>query len=179
MKQNQTPKKLGELLTKQQKSKENNKTTELKKQDGFIKASRNDTCIYIFKNDFISDKKLDNDILKKNIEKLKLSFPSIKLEWFKVLADRVIDNNFSNERLTKAINYCIDNFNKGMHPHIADIIQYDVKIKIYNYAQMCNDEKLNWQDMVKIDVGLNKPRWILKTDYFKNKSRVKLWRVKK
>ena len=57
-------------------------------------------------------------------------------QFFNVLAERLIANGFTDQRLTDAVNNLIDNF-KFKELNIADIVKFDKKMKLYNYKEAC------------------------------------------
>lgn len=66
--------------------------------------------------------------------KLKLSFPALNSAFYDVFMYRIKDNGFSNQRLTDAVKYVIDNC-VYPQPTIAQFISFDKKIKLYGYEQ--------------------------------------------
>ena len=72
----------------------------------------------------------------KNMRKLQSAFPKQNKEFFNVLAERLIANGFTDERLTDAVNNVIDNF-QYRELNISDIVKFDKKIKLYNYKEAC------------------------------------------
>lgn len=72
----------------------------------------------------------------KNIRKLQSAFPKQSKEFFNMLAERLIANGFTDDRLTDAVNNVIDNF-KFKELNIADIVKFDKKMKLYNYKEAC------------------------------------------
>jgi chemotaxis regulatin CheY-phosphate phosphatase CheZ len=72
----------------------------------------------------------------KNIRKLQSAFPKQSKEFFNVLAERLIANGFTDDRLTDAVNNVIDNF-KFKELNIADIVHFDKKMKLYTYKEAC------------------------------------------
>ena len=72
----------------------------------------------------------------KNMRKLQSAFPKQNKEFFNVLAERLIANGFTDERLTDAVNNVIDNF-QYKELNIADIVSFDKKIKLYTYSEAC------------------------------------------
>lgn len=72
-----------------------------------------------------------------SIKKLKVAFPKRDEEFFNLLTERIIANGFSDERLSDAINKVIDSFGYK-EINISDIINFDSKIKLYTYNEVCN-----------------------------------------
>ena len=72
----------------------------------------------------------------KNMRKLQSAFPKQSKEFFNVLAERLIANGFTDERLSDAVNNVIDNF-KFKELNIADIVRFDKKMRLYNYQEAC------------------------------------------
>lgn len=76
-----------------------------------------------------------NDVLVAT-NRLKAAFPKMSGSFFSLLAERIIENNFTPERLSDAVNQLIDNFNYK-ELNIADIIKFDKKVKLYSYNDVC------------------------------------------
>ena len=72
----------------------------------------------------------------KNMLKLQLAFPKQSKEFFNILAERLVANGFTDERLTDAVNNVIDNF-EYKELNISNIIKFDKKVKLYNHKQAC------------------------------------------
>ncbi len=72
----------------------------------------------------------------KNMKKLQSAFPKQSKEFFNVLAERLIANGFTDERLADAVNNVIDNF-QYKELNISDIVRFDKKMKMYNYKEAC------------------------------------------
>lgn len=70
------------------------------------------------------------------MRKLQSAFPKQNKEFFNVLAERLIANGFTDERLTDAVNYAIDNF-QYKELNVSDIVRFDKKIKLYTYSEAC------------------------------------------
>ena len=70
------------------------------------------------------------------MRKLQSAFPKQNKEFFNVLAERLIANGFTDERLTDAVNNVIDNF-QYRELKISDIVKCDKRIKLYNYKEAC------------------------------------------
>ena len=50
--------------------------------------------------------------------------------FFDVLAERIIENDFTEKRLIDAVSHVIDNFHYK-ELNIADVIQFDRRVKLY------------------------------------------------
>ena len=72
----------------------------------------------------------------RSMRKLQSAFPKQSKEFFNVLAERLIANGFTDQRLTDAVNNLIDNF-KFKELNIADIVHFDKKMKLYTYKEAC------------------------------------------
>ena len=72
--------------------------------------------------------------IAKNMRKLQLAFPKQSKEFFNILAERLVANGFTDERLTDAVNNVIDNF-EYKELNISNIIKFDKKVKLYNHKQ--------------------------------------------
>jgi len=80
----------------------------------------------------IYEGELTTDCVINNIAKLKKAFPALPKEFYDVLADRIKEHNFNNQRLSDSIDSVIDNCVYPT-PTIAQFIGYDEKINLYNY----------------------------------------------
>jgi hypothetical protein len=69
------------------------------------------------------------------IKKLSDAFPQITGNFYNVLAERLKEKGFSDERLNDAINNLIDNFTYPV-PTIANIVSWDLRVKLYTYQQI-------------------------------------------
>lgn len=78
---------------------------------------------------------LANEVAAINITKIKAAFPALPDAFFDILASRIIDNDFCNERLTDAVNHVIDTCQYPT-PTVADFVSFDRKIKVFNYEEM-------------------------------------------
>ena len=95
-------------------------------QEGLKKTQSNEVSLY---QDTLSDTGV-----AKNMKKLQFAFPKQSKEFFNVLAERLIANGFTDERLTDAVNNVIDNF-QYKELNISDIVRFDKKMKFYNYSE--------------------------------------------
>ena len=71
----------------------------------------------------------------KNIARVKAAFPSLPKEFYKAFSERIIDNNFNDDRLRDAVNHVIDTCVYPI-PTIAQFISFDKKFKVYHYEDM-------------------------------------------
>ena len=98
-------------------------------QEGFKRTqSNNEVSIYL---DNLSDMGV-----ARNMKKLQSAFPKQSKEFFNVLAERLIANGFTDQRLTDAVNSAIDKF-QYKELNISDIVRFDKKMKMYNYKEAC------------------------------------------
>lgn len=77
---------------------------------------------------------LTKECVAVNLMKVKNAFPALSQEFYNIFAERVKDNHFSNQRLTDAVQYVIDNCIYPQ-PTIAQFISFDKKIRLYTYEQ--------------------------------------------
>lgn len=70
------------------------------------------------------------------MSRLKTAFPKMDNAFFNLLAERVMDNGFSEKRLKDAINDILDNF-RYKELTVADIIKFDKRVKLYSYNEVC------------------------------------------
>lgn len=98
-------------------------------QGAFRKTqSNNELSIYL-------DKLTDVGVAK-NIRKLQTAFPKQSKEFFNVLAERLVANGFTDQRLTDAVNNVIDNF-QFKELNISDIVRFDKTVRLYSYQEAC------------------------------------------
>lgn len=76
------------------------------------------------------------------ISKLKMTFPALPAEFYKVLANRVNDNSFNDDRLKAAVNHVIDNCVYPT-PTIAQFISFDKHIKLYTWHDVTKMKDLH------------------------------------
>jgi len=95
-----------------------------------------------------------------NIKKISAAFPSIQKEFYDLLTQLVKENQFTDKRFSKAVDFVIKNY-KYPHPSIADFISYDKGYKLYTYANIL---KMNdtlgssiWHDYKPVEIdGISK-----------------------
>lgn len=104
--------------------------TELFRQSLDRKECERTTEISIFTGTVASESEI-----KSEVKKLIATFPEVKTDFIIVLVERLIDKNFTKERVKEAINHVIDT-NPYQRPSIADIISFDRKIKVYTYQDI-------------------------------------------
>lgn len=88
-------------------------------------------------------------------------------EFFNLLTEQIDKSGFTSERLEYALNNLLNTFHYKQLT-IADLMSIDVKCKVYNHQQMCNEawgSGGNTDDFVPIRFGdSTKPYWVLKSD---------------
>lgn len=99
------------------------------------------------------------------IKKLKIAFPRMGNEFFNLLAERLVDNGFTSDRLKHAINHVLDNF-QYKELNISDIIRYDRRVRLYTHneaSRMVTEGKAAFADFEIREIGGTYYR-ILRTD---------------
>ena len=71
-----------------------------------------------------------------SMKRLELAFPKMESAFFDLLAERIIANGFTAERLKDAVNHVLDNF-QYKELNISDIIRFDRRAKLYTYSEVC------------------------------------------
>jgi len=107
--------------------------------------------------------------------KLKQSFPALGSGFYDIFMDRIKDNGFSDERLTDAVNHVVDTCIYPQ-PTIAQFLNFDVRIKIYNYSEYVQfvTENRNPDSMKAVRIaGKEKPMFAKIEDIEKYK--LELW----
>lgn len=94
-------------------------------------------------------------VIAQESAKIQVAFPKLDKLFFTVLTERLIKNGFTENRLRDAIGYLLDNF-KYQTPTIADIINFDKKIKIYSHHEvelLIQEDKARFDDFYRHWVG--------------------------
>jgi hypothetical protein len=102
--------------------------------------------------------------IAKEVVKLKKSFPQMEQGAIEILTERLLANGFTEQRLKDAIADVIDNF-KYKIPNIADIIQFDKRVKLYTYNEAYMEIEKGaavWEDFRIIERNETKYRIKLK-----------------
>jgi hypothetical protein len=68
------------------------------------------------------------------IKRLSVAFPQMRKEFWDLLAERISANGFSSERLKRAVENVLDNF-QYRQLNISDIIRYDRRVKLYTGSE--------------------------------------------
>lgn len=89
--------------------------------------------------------KLSTQIIIDNVKRIKKAFPALPEGFYDVLAERITDNTFTDDRLTDAVKNVIDTC-VYPQPTIAQFISFDKRIKILTYEDMIRktDEVGDW-----------------------------------
>lgn len=90
-----------------------------------------------------------------SIKRLELAFPKMERGFFDLLAERIIANGFTAERLKDAVNHVLDNF-QYKELNISDIIRFDRRAKLYTYSEVCQlvtAGKAAWDDFERREIN--------------------------
>jgi hypothetical protein len=101
------------------------------------------------------------------IARLKVAFPKMERHFFDILAERIVDNDFTEKRLEEAVNHIIDNF-QYKELNVADIIKFDKQVKLYTGNEFVNAQMngIHYSKFQKREIdGVR--FWILKEDLIK------------
>ena len=71
-----------------------------------------------------------------SMKRLQVAFPKMEPAFFNLLAERIMGNGFTAERLKDAVNHVLDNF-QYKELNISDIIRFDRRAKLYTYSEVC------------------------------------------
>lgn len=71
-----------------------------------------------------------------SMKRLQAAFPKMENTFFNLLAERVLDNGFTAERLKDAVNHVLDTF-QYKELNISDIIRFDRRARLYTYSEVC------------------------------------------
>lgn len=104
-------------------------------------------------------------VLATEIKKLKVAFPSRQAEFFNLLAERIVANRFSDDKLRDAVAKAIDTFSyKDIN--ISDVIGFDRRIRLYTYGEICDQVSghlAKFDDFQIREINGDK-YWVKKTD---------------
>ncbi len=90
----------------------------------------------------ISDTELTKHCIAESFLKIKSAFPDLLEGFYSVLADRIKSNEFTDDRLIKAVNHVIDNC-KYSKPSVADFISVE-------YQKPIEEGYIDYDKLVKI-----------------------------
>lgn len=97
--------------------------------------------------------------------RLKAAFPRMTTDFFGQLAERLVANDYSAQRLRDAVDHLIDT-----HPYgelrVADVIGFDRTARLYTYAEvsaMVTSGRAEWNEFEVRDVG-GTPYRVRRTD---------------
>lgn len=103
----------------------------------------------------------------KNVAKLKKAFPQLSENFYDVLLERFKEHKFSDERVEASINHVIDTCIYPQ-PTLAQFIEYDKNVKIYNYHDMIkiqNETGMAFKMHTKIRLpNVSRPMWARNED---------------
>ena len=96
---------------------------------------------------------------------MQVAFPSRPAAFFNLLAERIVANGFSDDRLRDAVAKVIDTFSYK-EINISDVIGFDRRIRMYTYGEMCEQihERLAKADDFQIREIQDRKFWVKKTD---------------
>ena len=73
--------------------------------------------------------------LEKGINKIKASFPTLPLNFYGILMDRIKSNQYTDNQLMDSVNHVIENCVYPT-PTIANFLGYENKKRLYTYNQV-------------------------------------------
>lgn len=124
--------KIAEILSLAQMETKNSCEISLRESPGAImKNSNGEMSVSLY-----NGRSADPNEIAVGMKRLKVAFPKMGNEFFNLLAERVMDNGFSSERLKHAINHVLDNF-QYKELNISDIIRFDKRVRLYSYNEVC------------------------------------------
>jgi hypothetical protein len=103
--------------------------------------------------------------MAKCMARLKIAFPSLPKEFYRLLGNRMKEKGFTDDKMRDAINYVIDNC-KYPIPTISEILSYDRVAKLYSYNEVSNmvmRGQASFDDFEKREIG-GKIYRVLKSD---------------
>ena len=110
---------------------------------------------------------LTMECVKFNCAKILTAFKGLDTNFTNLLAESLKRNGFTDQRLTDAVNYVIDNC-PYPSPSIAEFVKFDKSVKVYSYEEML---KLGYGTegfkKVRLNADQVKPLWVTTSDYEK------------
>jgi len=110
---------------------------------------------------------LTMECVKFNCAKILTAFKGLDTNFTNLLAESLKRNGFTDQRLTDAVNYVIDNC-PYPSPSIAEFVKFDKSVKVYSYDEMI---KLGYGTepfkKVRLNQEQEKPLWVFESDYEK------------
>lgn len=73
--------------------------------------------------------------LIEGISRTKKAFPSLPIDFYDILTDRLEANGFSDARFADAVNHVIDSCHYPT-PTVADFISFDKRVKCFSYFEI-------------------------------------------
>jgi len=112
-----------------------------------------------------------------NIARIKAAFHTLPEDFYRIFSQRIIDCEFTDQRLTDSVNHVIDTCVYPT-PTIAQFISFDKKYKVFTYDEMLKktDELGSevWKSYKSIDLpGIEKPIYAHINDIKKYNLKVK------
>mgnify|MGYP006286468695 CR=1 FL=1 len=83
----------------------------------------------------IYDGELTQENVVGNVKKIMVAFPQLEKGFYDIFYQRIHENEFSDEKLTAAVNHVIDNCVYPT-PTIANFLSYDKRVRLYTYYQV-------------------------------------------
>lgn len=90
-----------------------------------------------------------------SMKRLQTAFPKMENAFFNLLAERVLENGFTAERLKDAVNHVLDTF-QYKELNISDIIRFDRRAKLYTYkeaSELVSSGKATFEDFEKREIN--------------------------
>lgn len=101
------------------------------------------------------------------VKKLRKAFPQVQADFTDVLLERAKEKNWTDERLTDAVNNLIDTCQYPT-PTLANVLSFDKRIKTYTYNEMCDMAydygKSVWQTYLRLDDDFARGRYAHMSD---------------
>jgi hypothetical protein len=99
--------------------------------------------------------------------KLCSAFPKMESGFWSILAERIVANNFTQERIKQSVEYVLDNF-QYKELNIADVIKFDKRVKLYTGNEFMNAQSkgIPPSEFEKREME-GKIYWVLKEDLIK------------
>jgi hypothetical protein len=107
------------------------------------------------------------ECVKFNCAKILTAFKGLDTNFTNLLAESLKRNGFTDQRLTDAVNYVIDNC-QYPSPSIAEFVKFNKSVKVYSYEEMISlGYGTEGFKKVRLNQEQVKPLWVTGSDFEK------------
>ena len=156
----ETAKKIAELIPQLTATRSSCETLQKASPAPILKSSNGEMAVSLYR-----DAEPSPAEIAVSMKRLQVAFPKMEPAFFNLLAERIMGNGFTSERLKDAVNHVLDNF-QYKELNISDIIRFDRRVRLYTHnevSRMVTEGKAAFSDFEIREIGGTYYR-ILRTD---------------